>query len=79
MRTTTIIETAEELIEFARLSRPQDGRDPYIDPQEVSLILDGGVPRLAAKNRDFELEGDISMDDILQAMAKECNIHLYLI
>lgn len=78
MRTEIVIETAEELIRFARLSRSQEDQDPYIDPSEVTLIIDGGAPAFQGDNCRFRLDSDISESDILYAMAKECNISLYL-
>ena len=78
VRTLILIETAEELIEFARLSRPQDDQNPYMSPADVTLILDNHVPALQGDECDFRLAGNVTEENIICAMAKECNISIYL-
>lgn len=78
MKTIVEIESAEELVRLARVRSPSVSDAPYIDPAHVTLVIDGGGPRLQDKQGRFQLSSDITESDIYEAMAKKCNIALHL-
>jgi len=80
MKNIIEIESAEELVRLARVRSLSlvTADAPYIDPAHVDLVIDGGVPRLQDKQGRFQLSSDITESDIYEAMAKKCNIALYL-
>jgi len=78
MRNIIEIESAEELVRLASRVRSPTTDAPYIDPAHVTLVIDGGGPRLQDKQGRFQLSSDITESDIYQSMAKKCNIVLHL-
>jgi hypothetical protein len=75
------IETADEVLEFARNARRKGDETPYLPPEENTFVLDLRENKIELKSEGerFQISEGVTLPDLLLAMAFRCNLTLSVI
>ena len=78
MRTVIIVETAQELIDFANPKRQEGSRMPFLGP-DAKLVFDNNMDTVKLQGtKDIELSDKISFENIFKEMAKRLHLNVYI-
>jgi hypothetical protein len=79
MRTVIIIESAEELIKFARRVRMADNDDTPSLPLEAQIVFDNDYNTVLLQNcKGFQLSDTVRVPGIIDALTKHAGLKCHI-